>query len=158
MNRKTICLLALVAALSSCYEDKGNYDYNFSGMNSIDTLVFSPAAVEMLSGPTIEFTQALTAADTHKRIEVQVGQSLQNNLEQLDFRWIKIYQKDKQTIRDTLTTKGYLDIDLPLDLHEGTFQPSSVMAMMGVGMRIVEKVYDDVMELCTRGHQPRPQE
>ena len=114
MNRKTICLLALVAALSSCYEDKGNYDYNFSGMNSIDTLVFSPAAVEMLSGPTIEFTQALTAADTHKRIEVQVGQSLQNNLEQLDFRWIKIYQKDKQTIRDTLTTKGYLDIELPV--------------------------------------------
>ena len=51
-----------------------------------------------------------------------------------------------------------MDIDLPLDLHKGKFQPDSVMAMMGVGMRIVEKVYDDLMELCTRGHKPRPQE
>ena len=51
-----------------------------------------------------------------------------------------------------------LDIDLPLDLHQGTFQPNSVMAMMGVGMQIVEKVYDDLMELCVRGHKPRSQE
>ena len=51
-----------------------------------------------------------------------------------------------------------LDIDLPLDLHKGTFQPNSVMAMMGVGMQIVEKVYDDLMELCVRGHKPRSQE
>ena len=51
-----------------------------------------------------------------------------------------------------------LDIDLPLDLHKGKFRPDNVMAMMGVGMRIVEKVFDDLMELCTRGHRPRPQE
>ena len=67
-----------------------------------------------------------------------------------DFRYVKFcLDRDQDVV---------LDIDLPLDLHEGTFQPSSVMAMMGVGMRIVEKVYDDLMELCTRGHQPRPQE
>ena len=51
-----------------------------------------------------------------------------------------------------------IDIDLPLDLCQGEFQPDSVMAMMAVGMRIVENVYDDLMELCTRGHKPRPQE
>ena len=51
-----------------------------------------------------------------------------------------------------------LDIDLPLDIHEGEFQPDSVMAMMAVGMRVVEKVYDDLTELCTRGHKARPQE
>ena len=67
-----------------------------------------------------------------------------------EFRYVKFCLDSDQDV--------VLDIDLPLDLHEGTFQPSSVMAMMGVGMRIVEKVYDDVMELCTRGHQPRPQE
>ena len=51
-----------------------------------------------------------------------------------------------------------VDIDLPLDLHEGTFQPESIMSMMALGMNIVEKVYDDLMGLCTRGHKPRPQE
>ena len=67
-----------------------------------------------------------------------------------DFRYVKFCLDRAQDVVP--------DIDLPLDLHEGTFQSSSVMAMMGVGMRIVEKVYDDLMELCTRGHQPRPQE
>ena len=51
-----------------------------------------------------------------------------------------------------------VDIDLPLDLHEGTFQPESIMSMMALGMNIVEKVYDDLTELCTRGHKARPQE
>ena len=51
-----------------------------------------------------------------------------------------------------------VDIDLPLDLHEGTFQPESIMSMMALGMNIVEKVYDALMGLCTRGHKPRPQE
>ncbi|WP_313994883.1 YbjN domain-containing protein [uncultured Selenomonas sp.] len=51
-----------------------------------------------------------------------------------------------------------VDIDLPLDLHKGVFQPESVMAMMALGMNIVEKVYDDLTALCVRGHRPRPQE
>lgn len=51
-----------------------------------------------------------------------------------------------------------VDIDLPLDLHKGVFQPESVMAMMALGMNIVEKVYDDLTTLCVRGHRPRPQE
>ena len=51
-----------------------------------------------------------------------------------------------------------VDIDLPLDLHKGKFQPGSVIAMMALGMHVVGKVYDEVMELCTRGHRPRIQE
>ena len=67
-----------------------------------------------------------------------------------EFRYVKLcLDRDQDVV---------VDIDLPLDLHKGKFQPDSVMAMMGVGMRIVEKVYDDLMELCTRGHKPRPQE
>ena len=67
-----------------------------------------------------------------------------------EFRYVKFcLDRDQDVV---------LDIDLPLDLHKGKFEPSSVMAMMGVGMQVVEKVYDDLMEYCTRGHKPRPQE
>ena len=67
-----------------------------------------------------------------------------------EFRYVKFCLDSDQDV--------VLDIDLPLDIHEGEFQPDSVMAMMAVGMRIVEKVYDDLTELCTRGHKARPQE
>ena len=67
-----------------------------------------------------------------------------------EFRYVKFcLDRDQDVV---------LDIDLPLDLHKGKFEPGSVMAMMGVGMQVVEKVYDDLMEYCTRGHKPRPQE
>ncbi len=67
-----------------------------------------------------------------------------------EFRYVKFcLDRDEDVV---------LDIDLPLDLHRGKFQPDSVMAMVAVGMRVVDKVYDDLMELCTRGHKPRPQE
>lgn len=67
-----------------------------------------------------------------------------------EFRYVKFcLDRDQDVV---------LDIDLPLDLHKGEFQPDCVMAMMAVGMRIVEKVFDDLMELCTRGHKPRSQE
>ena len=67
-----------------------------------------------------------------------------------EFRYVKFCLDSDQDV--------VLDIDLPLDLHEGEFQPDSVMAMMAVGMRVVEKVYDDLTGLCTRGHKARPQE
>ena len=67
-----------------------------------------------------------------------------------EFRYVKLcLDRDRDVV---------IDIDLPLDLHKGKFQPDSIMAMMAVGMRIVENIYDDLMELCTRGHRPRPQE
>ena len=67
-----------------------------------------------------------------------------------EFRYVKFCLDSDQDV--------VLDIDLPLDIHEWEFQPDSVMAMMAVGMRVVEKVYDDLTELCTRGHKARPQE
>ena len=67
-----------------------------------------------------------------------------------EFRYVKLcLDRDQDVV---------VDIDLPLDLHKGKFQPDSIMAMMAVGMRVVENIYDDLMELCTRGHRPRPQE
>ncbi len=51
-----------------------------------------------------------------------------------------------------------VDIDLPLDLHKGVFRPENVMSMMAVGMHIVEDIYDDLMQICTRGHRMRLQE
>ena len=67
-----------------------------------------------------------------------------------EFRYVKFCLDSDQDV--------VLDIDLPLDIHKGEFQPDSVMAMMAVGMRVVEKVYDDLTALCTRGHKARPQE
>ena len=66
------------------------------------------------------------------------------------YRYVKFAVDDERDV--------VIDIDLPLDLHKGKFEPGSVMAMMGVGMQVLEKVYDDLMEYCTRGHTPRPQE
>jgi len=68
----------------------------------------------------------------------------------VEFRYVKFcLDRDQDVV---------LDIDLPLDLHKGAFQPSSVMAMMGVGMQVVEKVYPELMGLCTRGHKPGSEE
>ena len=68
----------------------------------------------------------------------------------VEFRYVKFcLDRDQDVV---------LDIDLPLDLHKGAFQPSSVMAMMGVGMQVVEKVYPELMDLCTRGHKPGSEE
>ena len=67
-----------------------------------------------------------------------------------EFRYVKFCLDSDQDV--------VLDIDLPLDIHKGEFQPDSVMAMMAVGMRVVEKVYDDLTELCTRGHKASSEE
>ena len=53
VGSKAACLSLLVAGMfSSCYEDKGNYTYNFDGMNAIDTLIFSPASASQSAGIT----------------------------------------------------------------------------------------------------------
>lgn len=40
-----------------------------------------------------------------------------------------------------------VDIDLPLDLHVGVFQADSFMAMVGVGLQVLEEVYPELMKL-----------
>ena len=39
------------------------------------------------------------------------------------------------------------DIDLPLDLHVGVFQADRFMAMVGVGLQVLEEVYPEMMKL-----------
>ena len=40
-----------------------------------------------------------------------------------------------------------VDIDLPLDLHTGVFQAENFMAMVGVGLQVLEEVYPALMKL-----------
>lgn len=42
--------------LTSCYEDKGNYDYRFDSMNQVDisNVSYQPEAYEGVSGKVIE--------------------------------------------------------------------------------------------------------
>lgn len=115
MVMKRLFPFLLLPLLSACYEDLGNYDYRFEQMNRIDSLVFTPGTVETLNGSTIEFTQPLTVADTLKRVSVAFKQSHFQDMEQLDFRWMRSYKNAKGvTLKDTLTTRGYMDVVLPL--------------------------------------------
>ncbi|SFG60866.1 PKD-like family lipoprotein [Prevotella sp. KH2C16] len=112
--KKILFPLGLVLLLASCYEDKGNYDYTFDKVNAIDSVKFTPEAEQQLNGLTIEFTQPLTAADTLQRVFVNCKQSLVSSLENLDFTWIRSYTKNGVKVKDTLTTKGYMDVVLPV--------------------------------------------
>lgn len=106
-----VCMLLLMA---SCYEDKGNYSYNMDNMNEITDVTFVPGAYEGLYGKTVEFTQPFSEEDATKRIEVKLEQTLAENMENLDFTWIRTYQVDKQQKRDTLYTPGYVDLTFPV--------------------------------------------
>src|SRR3712207_3770460 len=84
--KKILYVLVTTLLLASCYEDKGNYDYSFDKINTIDSVRFIPAAEQQLTGMTIEFTQPFTDADTLQRVSVELAQSLQTNLDNLEFR------------------------------------------------------------------------
>src|SRR3712207_5953242 len=62
---------------------------------------------------TIEFTQPFTDADTLQRVSVELAQSLQTNLDNLEFVWMRNYVRDGVRIKDTIRTKGYMDVVLP---------------------------------------------
>ena len=114
LMKKILFPLVLILLLASCYEDLGNYSYTFDKMNAIDSVTFSPEAEQQLNGLTIEFTQPLTASDTLHRVAVHCKQSLISGLDNLDFTWIRSYTRDGVKIKDTLTTKGYMDVVLPM--------------------------------------------
>ena len=105
---------ALPLLLAACYQDKGNYEYAFGTMNSIDSVWFTPGATEQLEGLTIEFTQPLTEADTLQRVEAHLSQSLAANMDNLDFRWYRQRTADGKTVGDTVTTKGFMDVALDM--------------------------------------------
>ena len=112
--KKTLFLLAAASLLTSCYEDKGNYDYSFATMNAIDSVQLVPKPLRAMGGDLIEFTQPLSVADTLQRIEVRFNQSVSTDLSQLDFQWMRSYRKGDAMVRDTITTPGYLDLYLPV--------------------------------------------
>ena len=65
------------------------------------------------------------------------------------YRYVKFVVDDERDV--------VVDIDLPLDLHNGEFKPDAVIAMMAIGMRVVEQVHESLMGLCERGHRPHAQ-
>ena len=113
--KKTLYTLLVASLLTACYEDKGNYDYNFSELNEITKVTFSPATVETIDGKTIELQQPLNESETTKRIEVALEQTIASGMDNLDFMWVRTYinEEGKRT-KDTIDTKGYLEVELPV--------------------------------------------
>lgn len=110
--------------LTSCYEDKGNYDYRFDSMNQVDisNVSYQPEAYEGVSGKVIEVQLPLTE-DKVQRVEAKLSQTLSENYDNLDFTWYTAYTATKrdpmtgrevtETVRDTLRTNGYVDLNFP---------------------------------------------
>ncbi len=108
--------LLFTVLLSGCYEDKGNYDYTLDSMNEITSISFTPAIIESATGKLIEVRQAITENDTICHIKVHLEQTLEKNFENLDFYWYRTHKDGNDNIisKDTVNTKGYLDIFLPI--------------------------------------------
>ena len=122
---KNIMYVAMSALLlTSCYEDKGNYDYRFDSMNEVDisNVSYQPEAYDGLSGKVIEVQMPL-AEDKVQRVEAKLSQTLADNYDNLDFAWYTAYTATKrdpmtgrevtETVRDTLRTNGYVDLNFP---------------------------------------------
>ncbi|MBO7229911.1 MAG: hypothetical protein J6V20_00670 [Bacteroidaceae bacterium] len=104
-------MLLFVVLLSGCYEDKGNYDYTLDSMNDITAVKFSPEIVDKATGKVIEVRQALTEDDANCRIETHLEQTLEKDLDNLDFYW---YITKSDDTKDTVYTKGFLEVELPV--------------------------------------------
>ena len=55
------------------------------------------------------------------------------------YRYVKFAVDDEQDV--------VVDIDLPLDLHTGVFQAENFMAMVGVGLQVLEEFYPALIKL-----------
>lgn len=114
--KKIIYSLIFAGLLSSCYEDKGNYDYKLDTMNEITSVSFSPAITETASGKVIEVQQALSEDDRRRRVDVILEQTLAQNLDELEFNWYRTYtEPNGVSVKDTIYSKGFLEFDLPLN-------------------------------------------
>lgn len=122
---KKILYVAMCALmLASCYEDKGNYDYHFDDLNKVDIsdVTYTPSAYEGVSGSVIEIQMPMTE-DKVQRVEANLKQTLADNYDNLDFTWYSSYtvtetnpmtgRETTKTLRDTLYTRGYVDLDFP---------------------------------------------
>lgn len=134
MKKLLFTILIASTALTGCYKDEGNYDYSFNTMNEITNVSFLPEAEEQLGGLTIEFTQPLNEKDTLQRVTVNLNQTLQANLDNLEYSWARSYYKNGVNIKDTTHTHGYMDVVLPLG------EPITYNCML--------KVYDKTTDLA----------
>lgn len=113
--KKISSILLFMSLLTSCYDDKGNYDYSLDSMNRIDAVTFVPSIVKGAEGNVIEVQQALEENSRTRRIEAIVEQNIAKNLEDLDFYWCRSYTDENgKAVKDTLHTKGYMEFDLPV--------------------------------------------
>ena len=113
--KKITPYLLLVLLLTGCYKDQGNYDYTLGTMNEIRSVTFTPSATTAAGGDVIEVQQALDESDRVRRIEATVDQSIATTLDDLDFYWCRTYANEQgRQVRDTLRTKGYLEVTLPV--------------------------------------------
>ena len=113
--KKITPYLLLALLLTGCYKDQGNYDYTLGTMNEIRSVTFTPSATTAAGGDVIEVQQALNDSDRVRRIEATVEQSIATTLDELDFYWCRTYANEQgRQVRDTLRTKGYLEVTLPV--------------------------------------------
>lgn len=113
--KKTLNIVLFALMLSGCYKDKGNYEYTLDTMNEITSVTFSPSIAETANGKVIEVQQALGEDDLTRRIDVNVEQTLLQDLEELDFNWFLTYAGDNgKTVNDTINSKGFLEVELPV--------------------------------------------
>lgn len=113
--KKITPYLLLVLLFAGCYKDQGNYDYTLGTMNEIRSVTFTPSATTAAGGDVIEVQQALNDSDRVRRIEATVEQSIATTLDELDFYWFRTYANEQgRQVRDTLRTKGYLEVTLPV--------------------------------------------
>ena len=114
MKRIAYCLTLLTALLfTSCYSDKGNYDYDFEHLNSVDGITFSPTPYNGIHGETVEFVQPMNN-DTIGRLIASVVQSVGKSIDNLDFTWTVT----GEDFCGVFYTKGY--VDLPLKAGQTT--------------------------------------
>ena len=153
---KNIIYVAMSALLlTSCYEDKGNYDYRFDSMNQVDisNVSYQPEAYEGVSGKVIEVQLPLTE-DKVQRVEAKLSQTLSDNYDNLDFTWYTAYTATKrdpmtgrevtETVRDTLRTNGYVDLNFPANTDR------NYSVIMGVKDRSTDLDYYAKLNVKTR--------
>ena len=115
MTKNIFKMLLVAVLLSGCYEDKGNYDYTLDSMNEITNVKFTPEIIETSVGKVIEVRQALTENDVNCRIVAHLEQTLEKNLDNLDFYWYRTYNDNSgEAVKDTICSKGFLEVELPL--------------------------------------------
>mgnify|MGYP001120724811 CR=1 FL=1 len=114
MKKIFLGLLALGTLLmSSCYEDKGNYSYNFDSINNVDTISFTPEAYSSFNGWTIDYIKSGEADTITERITVNPTFSSPEQAGEMDYYWYRRYTWNGTNRSDTLNTPGYMDVLIP---------------------------------------------